>query len=109
MITPRGVGRLLEAIETGKTASAASTAEMRRVFRAQQSVRGACRTTLDVPVGHKTGDFPLAVANDVGVIYTSPGPVVVSFLLNAIDEPYGEAEDRMGQVARLIVEAVDGR
>jgi hypothetical protein len=34
--------------------------------------------------------------------------VVVSFLLNAIREPYGEAEDRMGQVARVIVEYFDG-
>jgi len=49
------------------------------------------------------------VANDVGVIYTRSGPVVVSFLLNAIDEPYGEAEDRMGQVGRAIVEYFDGR
>ena len=37
------------------------------------------------------------------------GPVVVSLLLNAIREPYGEAEDRMGQVGRAIVEYFDGR
>jgi hypothetical protein len=48
------------------------------------------------------------VANDVGVIYARSGPVVVSLLLNAIREPYGEAEDRMGQVGRVIVEYFDG-
>jgi hypothetical protein len=35
--------------------------------------------------------------------------VVVSFLLNAIREPYGEAEDRMGEVARVLVEYFDGK
>jgi beta-lactamase class A len=108
-ITPRGVGRLLEAMETGKLTSAASASEMSRVFRWQQSGARRLPHYLDVPVGHKTGDFPPAVANDVGVIYTRSGPVVVSFLLNAIREPYGEAEDRMGQVARTLVEYFDGK
>ena len=61
-----------------------------------------------MPVGHKTGDFPPAIANDDGVVYARSGPIVVSFLLNAIREPYAEAEDRMGQVTRLIVEYFDG-
>jgi len=108
-ITPRGVGRLLEAIETGKVASATSTDEMRRFFRWQLSGARRLPHYIDVPVGHKTGDFAPAVANDVGIIYTRSGPVVVSFLLNAIREPYGEAEDRMGQVARIIVEYFDGQ
>jgi beta-lactamase class A len=108
-ITPRGVGRLLEAMETGRLTSAASAVEMSRVFRWQQSGSRRLPHYLDVPVGHKTGDFAPSVANDVGVIYTRSGPVVVSFLLNAIREPYGEAEDRMGQVARVLVEYFDGR
>jgi beta-lactamase class A len=108
-ITPRGVGRLLEAIETAALTSAASADEMRRVFRQQQSGSRRLPHYIDVPVGHKTGDFAPAVANDVGIIYTRSGPVVVSFLLNEIREPYAEAEDRMGQVARLIVEYFDGR
>jgi beta-lactamase class A len=108
-ITPAGVGRLLEAMETGALVSTAATDEMRRVFRWQQSGSRRLPHYIDVPVGHKTGDFAPAVANDVGIIYTRSGPVVVSFLLNAIREPYAEAEDRMGQVARLIVEYFDGR
>ena len=109
IITPRGVGRLIEAMETAKLTSAASATDMSRVFRWQQSGSRRLPHYVDVPVGHKTGDFPPAVANDVGVIYTRSGPVVVSFLLNAIREPYGEAEDRMGQVGRAIVEYFDGR
>ena len=107
-ITARGVGRLLEAIETGTLASATRTDEMKAAFRRQQSGARRLPHFIDVPVGHKTGDFPPVVANDVGVIYARSGPVVVSFLLNAIREPYGEAEDRMGQVARVIVEYFDG-
>ncbi|MCC7180644.1 MAG: serine hydrolase [Acidobacteria bacterium] len=109
VITPRGVGRLIEAMETGKLTSAASAAEMSRVMRWQQSGARRLPHFIDVPVGHKTGDFPPSIANDVGVIYTRSGPVVVSFLLNGIREPYAEAEDRMGQVARLIVEYFDGQ
>jgi beta-lactamase class A len=108
-ITPRGVGRLIEQMETGGLTSAASAAEMSRVFRWQQSGARRLPHYLDVPVGHKTGDFAPAVANDVGIIYARSGPIVVSFLLNAIREPYAEAEDRMGQVARVIVEYFDGR
>lgn len=109
VITPRGVGRLIEAMETGKLTSAASAAEMSRVMRWQQSGARRLPHFIDVPVGHKTGDFPPSIANDVGVIYTRSGPVVVSFLLNGIREPYAEAEDRMGQVARLLVEYFDGK
>ncbi len=109
VITPRGMGRLIEAMETGKLTSAASAAEMSRVMRWQQSGARRLPHFIDVPVGHKTGDFPPSIANDVGVIYTRSGPVVVSFLLNGIREPYAEAEDRMGQVARVIVEYFDGR
>jgi beta-lactamase class A len=109
VITPRGMGRLLEAMETGTLTSAASAAEMSRVMRWQQSGARRLPHFIDVPVGHKTGDFPPSIANDVGIIYTRSGPVVVSFLLNGIREPYAEAEDRMGQVARVIVEYFDGR
>ena len=108
-ITPRGVGRLLEAMETGTLTSAESSAEMRRVMRWQQSGARRLPHFIDVPVGHKTGDFPPSVANDVGVIYTRSGPVVVAFMLNQIREPYGEAEDRMGRVAQMVVEYFDGR
>jgi beta-lactamase class A len=108
-ITPRGVGRLIEAMESGRLTTPVHASEMSRVFRWQQSGARRLPHYLDVPVGHKTGDFPPAVANDVGVVYTRSGPVVVSFLLNAIREPYGEAEDRMGQVGRRLVEYFDGK
>jgi beta-lactamase class A len=46
------------------------------------------------PVGHKTGDFAPALANDVGIIYARSGPIVVAFFLNRIRGPYASAAGR---------------
>ncbi len=107
-ITPRGVGRLLEAIEKCTFSQKASCAEMSRAFRRQQSGARRLPHFLDVPVGHKTGDFPPVLANDVGVIYARSGPIVIAFLTNAIREPYAETEDRMGRTTRAVVDYFDG-
>jgi beta-lactamase class A len=107
-ITPRGIGRMLENIQTCAAASQSSCAEMSRAFLRQQSGARRLPHFLDVPVGHKTGDFPPMLANDVGVIYARSGPIVVSFLTNAIREPYAEMEDRMGRTTRMIVDYFDG-
>ena len=113
-MTPRGTGRMLEDIQrcsdgaTPAIASKGACADMLRMFRAQQSGARRLPHFLSVPVGHKTGDFPPVLANDVGIIYARTGPIVVSFFLNGIHGPYGEAEDRMGRVAQLIVEYFDG-
>lgn len=128
-ITPRATGRVLEALHTcsagssdpakassapakGASApslllSAKSCEDLIRVMRAQQAGARRLPHYLDVPVAHKTGDFPPVLANDVGIIFARSGPIVVSFLLNAIAEPYGEAEDRMGRIAQQIVKHFD--
>jgi beta-lactamase class A len=108
-ITPRGIGRMLEAIETCTVASKPSCVEMTRAFRRQQSGSRRLPHFLSVPVGHKTGDFPPGLANDVGVVYARSGATVIAFLANAIREPYAELEDRMGRTTRAIVDYFDGR
>jgi beta-lactamase class A len=107
-ITARGIGRMLEAIETCTLARQASCDEMTRAFRRQQSGARRLPHFLTVPVGHKTGDFPPALANDVGVVYARSGSIVIAFLTNAIREPYAELEDRMGRTTRAIVDYFDG-
>jgi beta-lactamase class A len=115
-MTPRATGRLIESIHrcsdgTGATpalASQKSCADMIRMMRAQQSGARRLPHFVNVPVAHKTGDFPPVLANDVGVIYARSGPIVVAFFTNAIEGPYGEAEDRIGRLAQLIVEYFDG-
>jgi hypothetical protein len=115
-MTPRATGRLLEGIQrcndgtaTGPTiASKASCADMVRMLRAQQSGARRLPHYVNVPVGHKTGDFPPVIANDVGIIYSRSGPIVVAFFGSAIEGPYGEAEDRIGRIAQRIVDYFDG-
>lgn len=106
-ITPRGVGLMLEAIEKKTIASAASCEAMLRMMRAQQAGARRLNHFISVPVAHKTGDFPPVLANDVGIIYARSGPIVVSFLGNAITGTYGEAEDRIGRFAQQLVEHFD--
>jgi len=115
-MTPRATGRLIESIQkcSDGTATAPaiaaqkSCADMLRMMRAQQSGARRLPHFLNVPVGHKTGDFPPVLANDVGVVYARAGPIVIAFFANAIEGPYGEAEDREGRIAQLIVEYFDG-
>ncbi len=106
-ITPRSVGLILEAIEKKTIASAASCDAMLRMLRAQLAGQRRLNHYLSVPVAHKTGDFPPVLANDVGIIYAPSGPIVVSFLGNAITGNYGDAEDRIGRFAQQLVEYFD--
>jgi beta-lactamase class A len=106
-ISPRGVGLMLEAIEQKTIASAAACEAMIRMMRAQQAGQRRLNHYISVPVAHKTGDFPPVLANDVGIIYAASGPIVVSYLGNAITGTYGEAEDRIGRFAQQLVEYFD--
>jgi beta-lactamase class A len=106
-ISARSTGLMLEAIEKKTIASPASCDAMLRMMRAQLAGSRRLNHFLTVPVAHKTGDFPPVLANDVGIIYARSGPIVVSFLGNAITGNYGEAEDRIGQFARQLVELLD--
>jgi beta-lactamase class A len=116
-MTPRATGRLIESIQRCSDGSAPapaiasqkSCADMMRMMRAQQSGARRLPHFLNVPVAHKTGDFPPVLANDVGVVFARSGPVVIAFFTNAIEGPYGEAEDRIGRITQLIVEYFDGQ
>lgn len=103
-LTPHATARMLEGIQRKTIASDKSCEDMLRMLRAQQAGARRLPHFLTVQVAHKTGDFPPVLANDVGIIYSRSGPIVVSLFLNAITEPYGEAEDRMGRVAQKIVQ-----
>ena len=106
-ISPRGMGLMLEAIEKKTIASETACNDMLRMLRAQQAGQRRLNHYLTVPVAHKTGDFPPVLANDVGIIYARSGPIVVSYLGNAITGNYGEAEDRIGRFALQLVEHFD--
>lgn len=106
-ITPKGIGLLIEGIEKKTIASAASCEAMLRMMRAQLAGSRRLNHFITVPVAHKTGDFAPVLANDVGVIYARSGPIVVTFLGNAITGNYGEAEDRIGRFGQQLLEYFD--
>ena len=110
-ITARAVGRLLEQLEVGAIASAPHSAEMMDMLKAQQAGARRIPMYLDTQylIGHKTGDFPPCVANDVGIVYLKSGATVMVFLSDQIRGNYGEAESRIGDIARHVAEYFDGR
>jgi reactive intermediate/imine deaminase len=105
-ITARDIGKMLEAIERGTIVSAASASVMRTFMRRQLAGSRRLPHFLDVPVAHKTGDSG-NIANDVGIIYSRSGPIVIAVLATGITGPYGEAEDRIGRIAELVVNHFD--
>jgi beta-lactamase class A len=106
-ISPRGIGRMLEAIELKTIASSLACDDMLRMLRAQQAGQRRLNHYLSVPVAHKTGDLPPVLANDVGIIYARSGAIVVSYLGTQITGNYGEAEDRIGRFAQQLLEYLD--
>lgn len=105
------MGRLLEQMETAKLASKAGSEEMMDMLKGQQA--GARRIPMyidqEYTIGHKTGDFPPCAANDVGVVYLRSGPTIMVFLSDQIRGNYGEAEVRIGEIARTVAEYFDGK
>lgn len=109
-ITPRGIGRMLESAERRTLVSKEMSELLLKMLREQQS--GACRLPHFLPwpafiVAHKTGDWPPLLANDVGIIYTRSGPIVIAFCANSIHGNYGEAEDHIGRFAQKVVQYFD--
>jgi beta-lactamase class A len=115
-MTPRATGRLLESMQRCSDGTAPAPAiaaqktcaEMIRMLRAQQAGARRLPHYLSVPIGHKTGDFPPVVANDVAIVFARSGPIVISFFANGIEGSFAEAEDRIGRIGQIVVEYFDG-
>jgi 2-iminobutanoate/2-iminopropanoate deaminase len=105
-ISARDIGRMLEGIEQNTAASPASCDTMRTFMRRQLAGSRRLPHFVDVPVAHKTGDSG-NIANDVGIIYARSGPIVIAVLANGITGSYAEAEDRIGRIAKLVVDHFD--
>ena len=107
IVTPAEMGRLLEGIEAGTVASKAACDEMKKVMRAQQAGTRKIPHWLSVPVAHKTGENT-GVTNDIGMIYAKSGTIIMSIYSGGYTGLAGDADDRLGAVARLVVEYFDG-
>jgi beta-lactamase class A len=108
--TAREISRLLEQIEAGQLASTRSTTEMRRILRSQlytsrlpQRVRFR-----GVTMGHKTGDWPPILGNDVGIMYAPSGPIVLAVFTNHNTGSFFDLEATEGKVAEDVLNAWGG-
>ena len=107
VVTPAEMGKLLEGIEKDTIASKGACEEMKRIMLAQQAGTHKIPHFLSVRVAHKTGEVG-GVTNDVGMIYAKSGPIIIAFYSMGYTGLAADADDRLGAVARLVVEYFDG-
>jgi beta-lactamase class A len=106
--TAREIAHLLEQLERGQLASAKSTAEMRRILRQQvYTSRLPQRVRFRVGMGHKTGDWPPLLGNDVGIMYAPPpsGPIVMAVFTNDNRGSFFDLEATEGRIAEDVLNA----
>ncbi len=107
--TARALATLMRAIEEGRAADSASTAEMRAILLGQQfNDEIPAGLPPGTPVAHKTGSIT-AVRHDAAIVYP-PGrtPYVLVVLTRGIPDP-DEASRLMADISRLVwVEATTG-
>ena len=102
-MTARETARILEDLEGGKLANAAGTAEMRANLLQQfYSSRLPQRLQFKAGIGHKTGDIPPVLGNDVGIIYAPNGPIVIAVFTNENKGDFFNVEATIGNIARDI-------
>jgi beta-lactamase class A len=106
--TAREIARLLEQLERGQLATPNSTQEMRRILRQQfYTSRLPQRVGRRVAIGHKTGDWPPLLGNDVGILYAPPpsGPIVVAVFTNSNRGSFFDLEATEGRLADDVLNA----
>lgn len=106
--TAREISRLLEQLERGELAGAASTAEMRRILRQQlYASRLPQRVRYRAALGHKTGDWPPLLGNDVGIMYPPAphAPIVIAVFTNANRGSFFDLEAAEGRAAEDVLNA----
>jgi hypothetical protein len=105
-MTARETGRILEDMEQGRLADSANTAAMRQIMLRQfYSSRLPQRLQFAVPIGHKTGDIPPVLGNDVGIMYARSGPIVIAVFVNQNRGDFFRVESTIGAVARDLFQA----
>jgi beta-lactamase class A len=102
-MTARETGRMLEDLENGKLANATGTGEMRGMLLQQfYSSRLPQRLQFKAGIGHKTGDIPPVLGNDVGIIYAPNGPIVIAVFTNLNRGEFFDVEAAIGNIAKDI-------
>jgi beta-lactamase class A len=104
--TAREMSLMLERLQKGELAGPASTEEMIRTLQRQLYFsRLPQRIRFRAKVGHKTGDWPPIIGNDVGILYSEAGPIVISVFTNQNRGSFFDLEAAIGKVAEDILDA----
>ena len=104
--TAREMSRFLEQIQRGELAGKRYTDEMLGTLRDQiYASRLPQRIRFTTEIGHKTGDWPPIIGNDVGIIYGARGPIVVSVFTNQNRGSFLDLEAAIGRVAEDVLAA----
>jgi len=104
--TAREISLMLEQLQKGELAGPASTEEMIRTLKRQLYFsRLPQRIRFRASVGHKTGDWPPIIGNDVGILYSDAGPIVVSVFTNQNRGSFFDLEAAIGRVAEDLLDA----
>ncbi len=108
--TARETSRLLEQLQRGQLASKTSTEEMLRILQEQLYFsRLPQRIRFRVKIGHKTGDWPPIIGNDVGILYSDRGPIVISVFTNQNRGSFFDLEATIGKIAEEVLDAWGGK
>ncbi len=105
--TAREISTLLKQLQLGQLASRSSTAEMLRIMRQQlYASRLPQRVRFEgAGFAHKTGDWPPLLGNDVGIMYTPHGPIVIAVFTNGNHGSFFDLEAAEGRIAEDILRA----
>ena len=98
--TARDMGRLLEEIARGTAASPASCRQMLRILRMQQMNTRIPKYITGAAIGHKTGDFPPYIANDVGIVESPEANFVIVVFDDHYRGIYANIEDAVARIAQ---------
>jgi hypothetical protein len=63
------------------------------------------RIAFRASVAHKTGDWPPYLGNDVGIIDTPAGPIVIAVFTNENRGPFFDVEATIGRIAEDVLNA----
>jgi beta-lactamase class A len=103
--TPREMARLLEQLVEGRLASPTSSAAMQRTLQQQfYATRLPQRIEDRVVIGHKTGDWGPIAGNDVGILYSRSGPIVIALFITHNRGPFALLEATHGSIAETILD-----
>ena len=102
LASPREVGGLLEKILKGEAASPASCKDMLRILRMQQMNTRIPKYLAGATVGHKTGDFPPFIANDVGFLEGNDSKIVIAVFDDHHHGTYSNLEDAVARMTQQV-------